>query len=325
MKTSKGLCLLFLCTQLGFSFIEAAEVNRNPEVRYGSIQEYKNRQALLKNAQSSKMSADVSHSDLGLQRPVETKDKGLGYYFGFESKILHSNNPGASPNPNGFLDSAGIWENSISNNFLLGAYDFGGASFTPLLGIGLINSSYFGNDALKVLNSNNLNLNFLCIFQFSEGWSIRGGLSSFYDFNSQMIQTYRQTSPTFGLTKDYNLGPATMFIDLSFSYHFTDTYSDLQANKMNRLESALLFGVEIPIKNFEVSPYLRFCAGNYSNQNRDEITTNFGLDASYRFYDWLAIKSILSYCNRNASGPGGEAADFSRFDIGTAVSIDARF
>jgi len=329
MKMIKSLCFTVLCAQIGLLLVHGAELKRRPEVRYGSIQEYRNRQTLLKGASmpSNPSQNQVSKSDLGMQRPVETKDKGFGYHFGFESKILYSNNPGASPNPGAFMDSAGIWENSLSNNILLGAYDFGGSSFSPILGLGLSNSTYFGDDALKSLDSNNLNVSFVGIFQFPKGWSIRGGLSSSFDFNTAMTQTYRQTSPTLGVSKVFSIGPASAFTDLSFSYHLTDTYSIFpsEAKKMDRFESALIFGIEIPVNNFEISPYLRFCLGNYNNQDRDEFSTNAGLDISYYFYDWLAVKWMLSYSNRNANGAGGSASDFSRFDTGGTVSLNAQF
>ena len=72
------------------------------------------------------------NSDLGIQRPVEAKDKGFGYHLGFETKIYHSNNP-ASVDGGPYKTSAGIWENALRNNFILGAYDLGGASFSQFL------------------------------------------------------------------------------------------------------------------------------------------------------------------------------------------------
>ena len=327
MKVVKHLCFWIISIQLNSFSLFSAEIKRSPEVRYGSFQEYKNRQALLKGAASSSSAYNpVTKSDLGLQRPVETKKKGFGYHFGFESKLLHSNNPGSAPDSNTMIDSAGIWESALSNNFLLGAYDFGGASFSPIIGLGLSNSTHFGNDDLAALDSNNLNISFVGIFQFPQGWSARTGLSSSFDFDTDMSQTYRQTSPTVGLSKGFNIATASAFVDLSFSYHLTDTgtYSS-EEDEMNRFETALLIGLSIPINNFEISPYLRFCLANYSNQDRNEFTTNAGLDIAYHFYDWLALKFLLSYSNRNASGLDGAAADFSRFDWGGALSLNAQF
>ena len=144
--------------------------------------EYRNRQALLEKGTLNHPTRGTilfPEVTMGFSSPVETKKHGFGYHFGFESKLLHSNNPASAPDSNSIIDSAGIWENALSNNFLLGAYDLGGAlDFSPIVGLGLSNSSYFGDDDLDVLDSNNLNISFVGIFQFSKGWSVRGGLSS---------------------------------------------------------------------------------------------------------------------------------------------------
>ena len=39
----------------------------------------------------------------------------------------------------------------------------------------------------------------------------------------------------------------------------------------------------------------------------------------------VALKFLLSYSNRNASGEDGASADFSRFDFGGALSLNAQF
>jgi len=319
MRFIKVVCLASL---LSSSFLYSKELQRSPEVRFGSIQEYRKHQALLKSRMSPPSQNPVSKSDLGLQRPVETKEKGFGYHFGFESKVQYSNNPGSSPDTAKIIDSSGIWENSLSNSFLLGAYDMGGASFSPILGLSLSNSKYFGDDSLVVLDSSSLNISFVGIFQFANGWSTRGGLNSSFDFDNSMTQTYRQSAPTIGLSKGFNIGKASAFADLSLSYYLSNT--QFEDDKMNRFETALLWGIQIPIGDFEISPYLRLSYANYK-EDRSEFTTNTGIDFSYFFYEWLAAKFLISYSNRSASGTEGGGKDFSRLDLGGAISLNAQF
>jgi len=319
MRFIKLLCLASILIS---NFLLGKELQRRPELRFGSLQEYRNHQALLNSRKAPTEQNPVSKSDLGLQRPVETKDKGFDYHFGFESKIQHSNNPGSSPDSTDLIDSAGIWENSLSNSFLLGAYDLKGASFSPILSLALSNAKHFGDDKLAVLDSSSLNISFVGIFQFANGWSFRSGLNSSFDFDTSLTQTYRQTSPTIGLSKGFNIGKASAFADLSFSYYLTDT--PFEDDKMNRFETALLWGIQIPIGDFEISPYLRLSYASY-NEDRGEFTTNTGIDLSYYFYEWLAAKLLLSYSNRSANGQEGEGKDFTRFDFGGAVSLNAQF
>jgi len=319
MKLIKVICLTsILCS----NFLQSRELQRSPEIRFGSIQEYRKHQTLLKSRMSTTSENPVSRSDLGLQRPVETKEKGFGYHFGFESKVQHSNNPGSSPDSAKIIDSSGIWENSLSNSFLLGAYDMGGASFSPIIGLNLSNSKYFGDDSLVALDSSSLNMSFVGIFQFANGWSTRGGLSTSFDFDNSMTQTYRQTAPTIGLSKGFNIGKASAFADLSLSYYLSNT--QFEDDKMNRFETALLWGIQIPIGDFEISPYLRLSYNNYK-EDRADFTANAGIDFSYYFYEWLAAKFLISYSNRSASGTKGEGKDFTRLDLGGAISLNAQF
>jgi hypothetical protein len=319
MRFIKVLCLTSILIS---NFLFGKELQRRPELRFGSLQEYRKHQALLNSRKAPTEQNPVSKSDLGLQRPVETKDKGFGYHFSFESKVQHSNNPGSSPDSAKIIDSSGIWENLLSNSFLLGAYDMGGASFSPILGFNLSNSKYFGDDSLVVLDSSSLNISFVGIFQFANGWSTRGGLSTSFDFDNSMTQTYRQTAPTIGLSKGFNIGKASAFADLSLSYYLSNT--QFEDDKMNRFETALLWGIQIPIGDFEISPYLRLSYTNYK-EDRADFTANAGIDFSYYFYEWLAAKFLISYSNRSTSGTQGDGKDFTRLDFGGAISLNAQF
>jgi len=306
--------IAFFCSSNLYSF--GADLRNNPEARYNSVQEYFNRHTLLSPQVRSPNLSPISKSDLGIQRPVETKKKGFGYHFGFESRLLYSNNPSSSTTRP--FKASGIWENSMNNNFLLGAYDLGGASFSPILALGVNNSSYFGDEDLGVADSSTLRLSFNGIFQFSDGWSARMGVGHSSDFHSNMTLTYQQNSPSVSLSKSFKIGSASSFIDVSCSYHLT---SKAQLD-MDRFENAILWGLQIPIHNFEISPYLRLSYGNYINQDRNEFTTGAGLDLSYRFYDWLVAKFLLSYSNRSANGSSN---DFSRFDSGSALTLQSKF
>ena len=314
---------LRLVNQAGFTFLIlvmprlfGVEPRNNPEARYHSLQEYFNRHSLVSPESRPTIENPISKSDLGLQRPIETKKHGFGYYFGFESRFLYSNNPtslDSSP-----VQKGGIWENSINNNFILGAYDLAGATFSPMLGIGINQSTHFGHEDLGVLDTSTLRLSFNGIFQFTNGWSLRAGIGNSSDFDSDMTLSYQQTSPSLAISKTFSQGPFSTFLDISLSYHFTDaSFLD-----MDRLESAFLWGFQISFKHFEISPYLRFAYGNYTNQNRHEFTANTGMELSYRFYDWLLAKLLFTYSNRNANGINN---DFSRLDSGGAISLQANF
>ena len=63
---------------------------------------------------------------------VEVKHTGFGYHLGFDSKLYYTNNAASASSGDG-KEPSGIWENSLNNvAFILGAFDLGGASFSPL-------------------------------------------------------------------------------------------------------------------------------------------------------------------------------------------------
>ena len=324
--TSCSLVLLIL--------LFAPRVNgqvRQPDLQANQIEDFRNRQSLLnRDRKSSSINSEITNSDLGIQRPVEAKKTGFGYHLGFETKIGYSNNPASMESTSDTFDSAGVWENSLRNNFLLGAFDLGGASFSPLASINFTRINHFGHDDLDILDSDSLSISFAGIFQFSGGWSLRGSLASSFQFdpNSGMDQTYRETSPTIALGKGLQVGNAQAFIEWSVAYHYTNSKAQIIEDMMDRFETALLFGLNMPLGKLEFSPFLRFALSRYSNEdtsfNKDQtdFLVNLGLQLKYSFSEWLSLKGHLNLATRNSNISG---KDFTRIDPGFGAAIDAKF
>ena len=150
-------CFLFTVVSLnGQKFRPVSQ----PDIRPVNMDEFQARRELLNQTRHSSQSPsdhEIVRSDSGLQRPVQSKKKGFGYHLGFSSKIYYSNNPLSAPSG---LDkvSAGIWENSLNNNFLLGSYDLRGATFSPLVGLSYTNFNHFGHTFSEKLILDHLTL-----------------------------------------------------------------------------------------------------------------------------------------------------------------------
>ena len=162
--------------------------------------------------------SEFIESDLGLQRPVEVKDKGFGYHLGFSSRIYYTNNAASASSGVG-RESAGIWENSLNNFFLLGAYDLGGAAFSPLFSLGYSKFSHFGDDDVDILDFDTLQFGPNAFFQFDQGWTFRAGIGVMLDFapNSSMEKTYHQITPTLAVGKGFSIGSASSSLELSIA------------------------------------------------------------------------------------------------------------
>jgi hypothetical protein len=298
---------------------------RQYDYRSEQFDQFRNRQQLLKQTNSSSRSShEIAKSDVGLQRPVESKEKGFGYQLGFSSKIYHSNNP-LSTESGPQKVSAGIWENSISNNFLLGAYDLRGATFSPVIGLSYTNFSHFGHDLVKEMDFGSISLNFAGIFTFGKGWSLRPSLGYTADLSLEdsMSRQYSQVSPGIALGKSFSIGSAQSLLEWSMNYTFTNTPGQIVSKDLlDRFETGLTWGIDIPFGDFEFSPFLNLALADYSNQSKTDFTGTFGLNLTYSITDWMALRIYSTLSSRNSSM---EFRDFTRLDTGAGATLNARF
>ena len=317
-----ALCMGFFALKIHLD----AQPERQFDLRPNTVKNYNEINSVeIKKSFNEINTSDSLNSDLGIQRPVDSKDKGFGYHFGFETKISHSNNP-ASVESGIYKTSAGIWENSIRNNFLLGAYDLGGASFSPILTFSYMKFNHFGDDLFETFDFDSLGLSFSGIFQFSNGWNLRPNLSFNADLNpnESLERQYSQFAPALSLGKSFSLNPVQAFLEWSIAYNFTNTaYTAGTADDlMNRFETSIVGGLIVPFGGFEFSPMLRFAFIDYSNIDRNDFLGNLSIQLQYAFTDWFKVKFQANSSLRNSSL---NKMDFNKLDTGIGASLDARF
>ena len=290
------------------------------DARLSPIQTYqRNNPTYLNQApRSQSQTVEIARSDMGIQRPIEAKKTGFGYHLGFSSRIFYSDNP-LSANDEGSIKGGGIWENSLNNSFLLGSYDLGGATFSPILGLSYLKNSNFGTKAHSEFDFDVLNVNFAGVFQIGRSWSLRPNLS-FNNFFGD--KGFTQFTPSLALGKSFNIFAARSFVDWSLSYAFQNNDRLLIPDMHNRFESAWTWGLAIPLGNFEISPYLRFAYLNYNKADRADFKTDLGIYLDYSLTEWMKINTFVSYTN-NSSDQSAE--EFSRADIGAGTSLTVKF
>jgi hypothetical protein len=298
---------------------------RQYDYRPEQFDQFRNRQQQLKQTNSSSRSShEIAKSDVGLQRPVESKKKGFGYQLGFTSKIYHSNNP-LSTQSGPQKVSAGIWENSVSNNFLLGAYDLRGATFSPVIGLSYTNFTHFGHEVVKEMDFGSLSLNFAGIFTFGKGWSLRPSLGYTVDLSLEdsLSRQYSQVSPGIAFGKSFSIGKAQSFLEWSMNYTFTNTPGHpISKDLLDRFETGLTWGIDIPFGDFEFSPFLNLALADYSNQSKTDFTGTLGLNLTYSITDWMALRIYSTLSSRNSSE---DVFEFNRIDTGAGATLNARF
>ena len=325
--------LIFSVLYFAFFFVETPlsgqkfRQTRQHDVRPDNMDQYRARRELINQNYSrpESTSHEISKTDTGLQRPVKSKKKGFGYQLGFPLKFIIPTIPLSAPSG---LDkvSAGIWENSINNNFLLGAYDLRGSTFSPILSISYTNFNHFGHTFVPKIDFGSLNLNFAGIFTFGKGWSIRPSIGYTADFSSSdgMSRTYSQLSPAIALGKNFSIGKVSSFLDFSLGYTSTNSVvpSPIPDDLLDRFETSLTWGISAPFGNFEFNPYLRLALADYSNQSKTDFSGNLGLDLSYHLTDWMILRLYSTFSTRSSSLDG---TDFTKLEAGTGASLSARF
>ena len=270
---------------------------------------------------------EILGSDLGAQRPVKTKSIGFGYYLGFETSINYSNNPNGIEDDKPNRYAAGIWENSLRNNFRLGAFDLGSVSFSPILSIHLSTNSYFGHELYEDGSHDNelLNLSFAGIFQLANNFSIRPSLALSSQFNNWAL-TYREFRPSIAVGKIISLSPIILTLDFSASYSIShsevSTGLESRSDQNNRFECSFISGLNLPIGNFEINPIVGLTLSRYTKQsNRTDFSTILGMDIRYNFADWVSLSFASNYSLRNSN----VSSDYSRFDSSLGASLNAKF
>ena len=318
------LPILFFSINILFSNQSSAQANsRQADIRPNPLDEIRYRQSIQHGRPARPLSnSNIGKSDLGIQRPVEAKKTGFGYHLGFDTKLYFSNNP-ASIDTGELKEPCGLWENSLRNTVLLGAFDLGGATFSPIANLSYTKFTHFGDELFDNFDFDTLGLNFAGIFQFGQGWSIRPGLGLTFDLNPRegLERQYHQISPSLSFSKGFKMGSVQSFIDWSLTYNFTDSAYGVH-DELNRFETAFTFGTNIPFNNFEFSPFLRFAYNGYSNQDRDDFMSNLGLDLKYSFSNWFYLKFFANLSMRHSNM---DNMDFNRFDSGLGAAFNAKF
>lgn len=316
-----SLILLFLIIS---GFFSANPATAQRDIRPDTIDDIRNRQ-YIRNSRTlgTAPSMGIGKSDLGIQRPVEAKNTGFGYYLGFETKLYYTNNP-ASIDSGPLKESSGVWENALRNHFLLGAFDLGGATFSPMISLSYTKFTHFGDDLFDNFDFDSLGINFAGVFQFGQGWTIRPSLGLSFDLNPKegLERQYHQITPSIALGKQFKISKAQSFIEWSLAHNFTDSAYGVAEDKLDRFETALIWGVNIPFHNFELSPFIRFGYANYSNQDRSDFLSNLGLELKYSFSHWFYLKLFANFSSRQSDE---DTYDFNRFDSGIGAALNAKF
>jgi hypothetical protein len=272
-------------------------------------------------------------SDLGLQRPVSVKRRGLDYFIGFDTKLYYSSNPSILNRSSGGIEvfPAGIFQNTFHTGFRLGSYNWGSAAFSPYIGMSYNRLDHFGEDSLDDMDMSSLGLYMFGLVQFPSGWALRPGLSYAQDRESNDNERiYDELFPNFTLLKTFSLGKSVSLLEFSLGHYFTDSPSHAivgNGDDFDRLELSTRWTVITNIGKLEIAPYARVAFLKYSKgtmEDRIDLMREMGLNLEYPFNKYVSANFFARYISRLSKG-GSFNYDFERFDGGGGAGLKAKF
>ena len=109
------------------------------------------------------------------------------------------------------------------------------------------------------------------------------------------------------------------------NYTFTNTPGQIVSKDLlDRFETGLTWGIDIPFGDFEFSPFINLALIDYSNQpkSRTDFRGTLGLNLTYSITDWMALRIYSTLSSRNSSE---DVFEFTRLDTGAGATLNARF
>ena len=270
-------------------------------------------------------------SDIGLQRPVTVKHRGIDYFIGFDTKVYYSSNPSIADRVSDFDIPAGVIQNNLHTGFRLGSYNWGQAAFSPYIGTSYTRFSHFGEDWLDVFDMGSLGVYMFGLVQFPNRWAIRTGLNYNQDRNTLTgSRDYSDYYPNLSIIKTFSLGKSLSIIDFSFGYHSTEAPAHILSGSieaLDRWELSSRWNLTTNIGKWEISPYVRMALLSYENgsmHDRLDLMREVGLGLEYPFNKYLSATLFSRFVSRLSKG-GPAKYDFDRFDGGGGGAINAKF
>lgn len=271
-------------------------------------------------------------SDTGAQRPILLKKRGLSAYFNFDSKFYYNSNPLAS---DGKIkqQATGVWDNTFSSTFGIGAFELGNSVVTPFIG-GSWTTTDHSEKVLQGLNRNSTNAFLMFLSNYGNGWSSKLGLNyANVRYTETDTEEYMDTNPYASLRYSHFInnetsGAAELSIGTRNSK--SDDLFGRTDKVLDRNEISFSYSLTHEFRDFTISPSYTLLYKKYSesiNQNRKDYLNNLAIRGDYSISDTLSFYLNASYNNQDSSGSelGDKVGDYESWSGGFGLGLRARF
>jgi hypothetical protein len=283
-------------------------------------------------------------SDIGAQTPV---DVGGAYssYGGLDLRYLYRDNALSVSEPLGSAIKSGIIQHTFYAGAILPSRALADGVLTPFIGVSRTDV-YHDNDVANFDFDNAAESAYLLWqYQLANGLVVRGGIEYGRSLNTEDdTEDYRDYHTNVSVMKHFPLDNGHgLLATIKTGIHQTKvpgfSGTTETSNRFDNWEtSATLQYSFSPFEKLTARPFGSVSHKSYdegSNDGREDVTTSFGVSASYDVKSWLQVVGSVVHVDRDSSGISttgsllsynpNTANEFENFDAGLGINLTHSF
>lgn len=280
-------------------------------------------------------------SDVGAQTPVDVGGA-ISSYGGLDLRYLYRDNALSVNEPLSNAVKSGIFQHTFYAGAVLPSRSLGDGVITPYIGASRTDVHHDNKDLESFDNAAN-SAYLLFQYQLASGYTVRAGIDYAGSLNTvDDTEDYSAFHTSIALLKFMPLENGhSLLATLKTGQHNTKvdavTNTTATADRLDNWESsATLQYTFSPIENIIARPFASISVKKYSegqNDDREDVTTTFGITGSYDLKPWLQIVGSVVSMDRDSDGlqTAGSfynpniANEFDNWDAGIGLNITHSF
>jgi hypothetical protein len=280
-------------------------------------------------------------SDVGAQTPVDVGGA-ISSYGGLDLRYLYRDNALSVSEPLGNAVKSGILQHTFYAGAILPSRSLGDGVITPFIGASRTDV-YHDNKDLESFDNAANSAYLLFQYQLANGLTVRAGVEYAGSLNTVAnTEDYVDYHTNVSLLKFFPLDNGhSLLATIKTGQHNTKvdavTNTTATADRLDNWESSATLQYSFsPLENVIARPFASVSVKKYTegqNDDREDVTTSFGVSGSYDLKPWLQIVGSVVSVDRNSDGlqTAGSfynpniANEFDNWDAGIGINVTHSF
>ncbi|MGE4550984.1 MAG: hypothetical protein AAEJ57_06305, partial [Opitutales bacterium] len=280
-------------------------------------------------------------SDVGAQTPVDVGGA-ISSYGGLDLRYLYRDNALSVSEPLGNAVKSGIIQHTFYAGAILPSRSLADGVITPFIGASRTDV-YHDNKDLESFDNAANSAYLLFQYQLANGLTVRAGVEYAGSLNTVAnTEDYVDYHTNVSLLKFFPLDNGhSLLATIKTGQHKTQvdavTNTTATADRLDNWESSVTLQYSFsPLEKVIARPFASVSVKKYTegqNDDREDVTTTFGISGSYDLKPWLQIVGSVVSVNRDSDGlrEAGKfynpnmANEFENWDAGIGINISHSF